>query len=231
MKAKPAHDEEEKQIRGGKVFLSEEAVEKVLDRINGRIPEDDVLKDMKTFFREEFSVDIIDYITDSTEDGLLRLQILVKDVNDTLPFLVMDSTLEDKIKEEFSRSCREHDLNSDYFVPADYFVFVSDFESDVVNKAMTAVNKKTIKDVLKGYPEVKEHSISGSTVFVFYQTEKDLETYRQNGLTVKIYDEISGILGDAAGMEGRRNGDIRFSSREEFYGKYQGNFHAFWLDH
>lgn len=43
---------------------------------------------------------------------------------------------------------------------------------------MTAVNKKTIKDVLKGYPEVKEHSISGSTVFVFYQTEKDLETYR-----------------------------------------------------
>ena len=43
---------------------------------------------------------------------------------------------------------------------------------------MTAVNKKTIKDVLKGYTEVKEHSISGSTVFVFYQTEKDLETYR-----------------------------------------------------
>ena len=213
------------------MFLSEEAVEKVLDRINGRIPEDNVLKDMKTFFREEFYVDIIDYITDSTEDGLLRLQILVEDVNDTLPFLVMDSTIADKIKEEFSRSCREHDLNSDYFATADYFVFVSDFKSDVVNKAMTAVNKKTIKDVLKGYPEVKEHSISGSTVFVFYQTEKDLETYRQNGLTVKIYDEISGILGDAAGMEGRKIGDIRFSSREEFYGKYHGNFHAFWLDH
>ena len=214
------------------MFLNEQETRKVLDTLTGKTPEDAVLKDMKAFFKEEFSIEILDYIADRLKDGQPRLTIYVWGATSTRPFLGRsDRKNENKIKEAFSRSCREHDLNRDYFDPESYFANMSDFKPDVENLLMTRENEKKITELLKTHPEVVSHRFSGSTVFVFYNSDKDIETYGDSGLTKQIYDEVCDLLGSVAGLEGRKIGDVRFSSNETFVMKYKGNFHGFWLDH
>ena len=114
------------------MFLNEQETRKVLDTLTGKTPEDAVLKDMKAFFNEEFSIEILDYTCDRLKDGQARLTIFVWGATPTRPFLGRsDRENENKIKERFSRSCVEHDLNRDYFDPANYFANVSDFKPDV----------------------------------------------------------------------------------------------------
>ena len=214
------------------MFLEDKDIQKVLDTINGRTPEDEVLKDMKVFFKEEFDINILDYICDRTKDGLLRLKIMVWDVKDTVMFLCCpDRELENKIRDRFSKACRDHGLNSEYFDPESYFSVVSDFRSDVEKILMTDDTIKKIDVVLRRHPEVMSHRYSIPTVFVFYKTDEDIETNYENGLSTKIREEISGVLGSVAGFEDRMLGDVRFSSLETFEVRYKGNFHGFWLDH
>ena len=89
---------------------------------------------------------------------------------------------------------------------------------------------KKISELLKKHPEVNSHRISDSTVFVFYNSDKDIKTYGDSGLTKQIYDEVCDLLGSVTGLEGRKLGDVRFSSMETFVMKYNSNFHFFWLD-
>ena len=214
------------------MFLNEQETRKVLDTLTGKTPEDAVLKDMKAFFKEEFSIEILDYTCDRLKDGQARLTIFVWGASSTRPFLGRsDRENENKIKEHFSRSCVEHDLNRDYFDPANYFANVSDFKPDVEELVMTSENRKKITELLKTHPEVNSHRFSGSTVFVFYNSDKDIETYGDSGLTKQIYDEVCDLLGTISGLEGRILGDVRFSSMETFVMKYKSNFHGFWLDH
>ena len=214
------------------MFLNEQETRKVLDTLTGKTPEDAVLKDMKAFFKEEFSIEILDYTCDRLKDGQPRLTIFVWGARATRPFLGRsDRTKENKIKEAFSRSCQEHDLNRDYFDPNNYFAHVSDFKPDVEDLVMTRENMEKISELLKTHPEVNSHRFSGSTVFVFYNSDKDIETYGDSGLTKQIYDEVCDLLGTISGLEGRILGDVRFSSMETFVMKYKSNFHGFWLDH
>lgn len=213
------------------MFLKDKEIEKVLNTIRGITPEDEVLKDMKAFFMEEFNIVIFDYLCDRLKDGLLRLKIMVWDGKDMKMFFCnSDRVLEDKIKDRFSRSCREHGLNSEFYDPKDYFAVVSSFRPDLEKSVMNNETLKKIDELLRKYPEVKNHRYAIPTVFVFYEKEKDIETYRDNGLSSKIREEISGVLGSVSGLEGRSLGDIRFSSLELFEGTYKGNFYGFWLD-
>ena len=214
------------------MFLEDNEIKKVLDTINGITPEDDVLKDMKAFFEETFDIKIFDYICDRLKDGQLRLRIIVWNGNDTKMFLCCpDRTLENKIKERFSESCRSHNLNNDFTDPNAYFAVVTDLISDLENMLMTDENMKKIDEVLAEFPEVKKHRYSLPTVFVFYEKDKDIDINFENGLSGKISEEISSVLGSVAGLDGRSLGDVRFSSLETFEGRYKGNFHGFWLDH
>lgn len=213
------------------MFLNDQETRKVLDTLNGKIPEDAVLKDMKAFFKEKFSIEILDYIADRAKNGRKRLTFFVWGATATRPFLGRsDRKNENMIKEAFSRSCKEHDLNRDYFDPANYFANVSDFKPDVEELVMTSENRKKITELLKTHPEVNSHRFSGSTVFVFYNSDKDIETYGDSGLTKQIYDEVCDLLGSVTGLESRKLGDVRFSSMETFVMKYNSNFHFFWLD-
>ena len=214
------------------MFLDEQETEKVLNTINGKSPEDEVLKDMKVFFRETFSVEILDYITDRLNDGRLRVTFMVWGTDSALPFICdHERVYENKIRGQFSRVCAKHELNKDYYNPSDYFAVVSDFKPDVEQRLMTGENIKRIKGVFNKYPEVKRYHFTGPTIFVFYAMDKDIVVNRENGLTQRIYDEIQTVFDDAAGMKGYKLGDVRFSSLEIFEGKYGGNFHGFWLDH
>ncbi len=214
------------------MFLNNQEVEKVLNTMNGKTPEDEVLKDMKVFFRETFSVEILDYITDRLKDGLLRVEFMVWGADSALPFLCDHERVnENKIKEQFSKVCAKHELNKDYYNPSDYFAVVIDFMPDVEQRLMTRENIIKITGILQKYPEVKRHHFTGPTIFVFYATDKDIEENREIGLTQRIYDEIQTFFCDSSGMSGYKFGDVRFSSLETLDGKYNGNFHGFWLDH
>ena len=216
------------------MFLNEQETRKVLDTVNGKIPEDAVLKDMKAFFKEKFSVEILDYIADRAKNGRKRLTFFVWGLKSTRPFSgESDQKKENKIKEAFSRSCKEHGLNEDYFDPGSYFANVSDFKPDVEKLLMSRENMKKISELLKKHPEVNSHRISDSTVFVFYNSDKDIKTYGDSGLTKQIYDEVCDFLSSMVNLEGLGNcklGDVRFSSMETFVMKYNSNFHFFWLD-
>ncbi len=214
------------------MFLTDQETEKVLNTINGKAPEDEVLKDMKVFFRNNFSVEILDYITDRLKEGRLRVTFMVWGTESALPFICDNERVyENKIREQFSRTCAKHELNKDYYNPSDYFAVVSDFKPDVEQRLMSRENTKKITEILKKYPEVKRHHFTGPTIFVFYATDKDIAANRESGLTQRIYDEIQTVFDNAAGMSGNKLGDVRFSSLETFEGKYGGNFHGFWLDH
>ena len=213
------------------MFLNEQETRKVLDTVNGKIPEDAVLKDMKAFFKEKFSVEILDYIADRAKTGRKRLPLFVWGLGSTRPFSgESDQKKEIKIKEAFSRSCKEHDLNRDYFDPDSYFAIVSNFKPDVEKLLMTRENMKKISELLNKHPEVSSHRFSDSTVYVFYKSDKDIKTYGDSGLTKQIYDEVCDLLGSVTGLEGHKLGDVRFSSMETFVMKYNSNFHFFWLD-
>ena len=216
------------------MFLNEQETRKVLDTLNGKIPEDAVLKDMKAFFKEKFSIEILDYIADRAKNGRKRLMFFVWGIESTWPFIgSSERKKENKIKEAFSRSCKEHGLNSEYFDPDSYFAIVSDFKPDVEKLLMTRENMKKISELLKKHPEVNSHRISDSTVFVFYNSDKDIKTYGDSGLTKQIYDEVCDLLSSMVNLEGlgsRKIGDVRFSSMETFVMKYNSNFHFFWLD-
>ena len=98
---------------------------------------------------------------------------------------------------------------------------------------MTRENMKKISELLKKHPEVNSHRISDSTVFVFYNSDKDIKTYGESGLTKQIYDEVCDLLSSMVNLEGlgsRKIGDVRFSSMETFVMKYNSNFYNFWLD-
>ena len=214
------------------VMMSEYDAYQVINRVNGIIPEDKVLKDMKDFFREEFSVEILDYLVDRLKDGLLRARFMVWGGNAQRPFLACpDREKENKIKERFSRACREHGLNKAYFDTSAYFAVVSDLKPEIEALYMTPENVKKIPEVLKKYPEVKKHRISIPTVFVFYATDKDIDINYDNGLSQKISQDISDIFTPVKGIKDSGSADVRFSSLETFEGKYKGNFHGFWLDH
>lgn len=200
--------------------------------MKGKIPEDEVLKDMKAFFKENFSVEIIAYLTDRLNDGRLRVTFLVWGLTAARPYMLSkDPEKDGKIRERFSRASREHDLNRDYLDPDSYFIDVSDFRPDAEEFLMRNIPRKKIGDLLGKYPEVKRHLISGSTIFVFYSTDKEIADNRDKGLSQKICSEISELFDDLAGIKGCKTGDVRFSSLETFEGRYGGNFHGFWLDH
>lgn len=214
------------------MLLEKQEVLKVLDRVNGKLSDDEVLKDMKVFFREVFSVEIMDYIADRIKDGRLRVIFIVWDVKTAMPFTCdYDHVYADKIKDRFSKACVEHGLNPDYYDPSDYFITVIPLKSEVEEILMTSENRKIISGILRKHPEVKRHIISGAKVFVFYAADKDIVTNSDNGLTTKIRDEICDVFKNVTGLNDSKLGDIRFSSLETMDGRYGGNFHGFWLDH
>ena len=160
------------------------------------------------------------------------LPFIVWGTESALPFICDNERVyENKIREQFSRTCAKHELNKDYYNPSVYFAVVSDCKPDVEQRLMSRENTKKITGILKKYPEVKRHHFTGPTIFVFYATDKDIAANRESGLTQRIYDEIQTVFDNAAGMSGNESGDVRFSSLETFEGKYGGNFHGFWLDH
>ena len=216
------------------MFIKPDQLKKVLDTINGRIPEDAVLQDMKAFFKEEFGVEIFDYICDYIEHlgkQEPRLRIAVWDGAAQRPFFCRpDRELENQIKDRFSRSCRDHDLHPDFFDPKGYFAVVTPIKREVEEKLMNEETRRKISALLQNFPEVKKHRYAVPTVFVFYETDADIDIYQASGLSKKIYEAISAVLGSEPGLEGRKLGDVRFSSLETFEGKYKGNFRGFWLD-
>ena len=214
------------------LYIKEHQIRKILDMINGRIPEDAVLQDMKAFFKEEFGINIFDYICERAKTGLLRMRIVVWDGKDMRPFFCRpDRELENMIKDRFSRACREHGLNTEYYDPKDYFSVVTPLKHEVEQMLMNKEMMDKISALLRTFPEVKSHRFSIPTVHVFYETDADIENYEKSGLSTKIRDAISDLLGSLPGLEGRKMGDVRFSSLEEFEGRYKGNFYGFWLDH
>ena len=57
------------------MFLNDEEYEQVLALIDGRAPKSPLLQELTLWVKQEFNVDIYDYICDKTKNGLTRLRV------------------------------------------------------------------------------------------------------------------------------------------------------------
>lgn len=57
------------------MFLNDEEYEQVLALIDGRTPKSPLLQELTLWVKQEFNVDIYDYICDKTKNGLTRLRV------------------------------------------------------------------------------------------------------------------------------------------------------------
>ncbi len=217
------------------MFLNEFQLQKVLDTVSGKRPADEVLIDMTDFLKTEFSLDILDYICDSTSVAgdvtRQRVQIVVWDMEikrSSQYALDNDMTIKDRIKCRFSETCKEHHLNKQYYDPQSYFIVITDLKSDV-SSFLIESKKETLSSILESYPEVKKYNFGFTEVQVYYEKDSDIEAYRNSGLSQEITSKIQQSLGVISGLEDRNIVGVVFSSIQTFNDKYHGSDYAvFW---
>ena len=84
------------------------------------------------------------FLTDQETEKVLntingKATFMVWGTESALPFICDNERVyENKIREQFSRTCAKHELNKDYYNPSDYFAVVSDFKPDVEQRLCLA---------------------------------------------------------------------------------------------
>ena len=214
--------------------MQHDDLEYVTKIMNGEIPEDRFLKQLKQFFKKNFDVDLIAFICSTCITGK-KVDFYLWDLQSEETFYISTSTFYglDKnkaalIKKEFSRLCRKYKVYPDYYDESNYFVVPLSLKLKlkplVFDKA-----ERSIRSKLSSYPEVKRVYISFAKVFVFYETDNDITLYEDSGLSTKIEDMVYKILNAADEYKVVDKDCVGFSSIQTLNEKYQGNMYWFLL--
>ncbi len=216
------------------MFLTEEEVNKVIRTVRGITPEDAVLTYMKQYFRDEYSICILDYICSTERFGppgrqSKRVQFVTWGIEETRKCpTAFDVGVRKNVKNVFARACQENDLHPDFHDPSNFFPVLSDIESDIT-ELLFKKKRNQIDAVLKSYSQVRKQMYSTPCVHVFYETDEDIVKNEENGLSSEIMNKISDMLGEVEGFEGRRLGHAVFTSLQTLREKYDNNTYYYLL--
>ena len=214
------------------MFLTDREVERIIDRRVGRAPIDEVLKDMKRFFEDEYEIEILDYVCSKDRIkplNMYRVRFIVWNMGDAYKYRwdILGSEMEKLVIKTFAESCRKHSLNPDFYDPGDFFMVLTDFQSDVF-KRLFEKNEEKIEAVFREYPQIKMERRGDTGWYIFFETEADITKYMENGLFEEIRARYKEAAGKVEGFEDLECDRLWPYSMEEFNGKYHGSWRAFW---
>ncbi|MBO4765930.1 MAG: hypothetical protein J5532_01355 [Lachnospiraceae bacterium] len=213
------------------MFLSDSEVDLIIAHKTGRIPEDDVYRDMKQYFADQYKINLLDYICSAEKIRPVdrkRVSFIVWDAKSVYKYRwdFLGSEMEADVKKTFAEVCRKHDCNPDFFDPGNFFMFVTDFESDALARLIDR-NRRKIEAVLREYPQIKMQREGREVWYIFFETEADRDEYAQNGLLDEIRRRVKEAVGVLEGFEDQSFEILWTSSLETFNGKYHGSWRAF----
>ena len=209
--------------------LSPNEFQHTVDLMRGTIEPDSVLTAMQDFFRQEFDCELYDYFADTLPEGGNRLRYVIWDSEagesffiHTETFYGRDKEKENKIKEEFSRLCRQENILDSFHDPHEYFAVATEI-ADELRTNIQHQAEKEIRHYLETIPQICRYEFFFDTVHVFYQSDEDIERHHKDGLSQAISNRILELKKPYDEFNALVDSGTCFSSIQTLNEKYEGN--------
>lgn len=206
------------------MFLSEKEYRHAVDLMPGREPKSRLLEELGEWFQGTFHQTLYDYICDQTNQGRLRLRILLWDQEakkKMMRGLNLDEKKQKKIAKEFSALCKKYNIHREYQESQAIFVSYETLADEIRKRLLKQVSGE-IQNLRE--PDVWRIEILFDTIHVFFETEDQRRDHEADGTCERIDQKMTDIVKKADKMGVFQDGvKCIFSSRQTLDEKYNGS--------
>lgn len=176
------------------MFLEEQEYQHVLALLDKNIEKTPILEELTLWVKQEFDVDIYDYVCDKTKNGLTRLRIVVWDYAVTERFrngANYDTKKQRKLQVKFSELARKYDIHPEYHNANTVFVCFETIRDQIAGKLLWSL-KDNIYALQKD--DIWKISIIFESVHIFYETDAQITAHEEDGTSVSLTEMITEIV-------------------------------------
>lgn len=206
------------------MFLNDEEYEQVLALIDDRTPKSPLLQELTSWVKQEFNVDIYDYICDKTKNGLTRLRIVVWDYTVAGRFrngANYDIKKQRKFQVKFSELARKYGIHPEYHKADTVFVCFETIRDQIAGKTLWNL-KDHIYALQKD--DIWKITIIFESVHIFYETDAQIAAHEADGTSRMLKETITGIVRTYDRYQVFRDGvPCVFTSHQTLNEKYKGS--------
>lgn len=176
------------------MFLEEQEYQHVLALLDKKIEKTPILEGLTLWVKQEFDVDIYDYVCDKTKNGLTRLRIVVWDYAVTERFCNganYDTKKQRKFQVKFSELARKYDIHPEYHNANTVFVCFETIRDQIAGKLLWSL-KDNIYALQKD--DIWKISIIFESVHIFYETDAQITAHEEDGTSGSLTEMITEIV-------------------------------------
>lgn len=176
------------------MFLDEQEYNHVLALLDGKIEKSPLLQELTIWVKQEFDVEIYDYLCDQTVNGLTRLRVVVWDNKIVKKFRKganYDTKKQKKFQIKFAELARKYQLHPEYHSANNIFVCYETIRDQIVSKALWQ-QKERIYALLKD--DIWKITILFESVHIFYETDAQIEAHEADGVSESLRQTITEIM-------------------------------------
>ena len=214
------------------MFLSEDEYTYVLRVLDKKEKYNPLLDDFTQWMKMQLDIHMITYAMDTTNNGLIRLRIILWDQEEEKK-LFSDFNYDKKkqllIQKEFARLACKYACYPDYQKEEQIFV-CADTLKDEIQKRIVNQEKVQVKlqDLKRKYDDIYEVVSSFGTIHIFYYTDEQIKEHEEDGFSLKLQKKCNKLV-QKKDPYGVFNNGIAcvFASKQLLDEHYDGNMYYY----
>lgn len=208
------------------MFLTEEQYLHAVSLYNGSCVKRPLHLELEEFMKEEFKMDIIDYVCDMTKIGKQRLKLVVWNRKNEAPLkdkkgLNYNTKAQKKVAEKFGSLAKKYNMYPAYQNCTEIFVCCDTIQDEMQKRVLDCARRKICSIRHK---DIWKIEIIFQSIHFFYQTDEQIERHEADGLNESLIQKCQTILERYDTYHAFRDG-VRcvFTSHQTLDEKYAGS--------
>ena len=213
------------------MFLEQEEYEHAKSLLDKEISPSPLLVELAVWAKEQYNVNVIDYICDALPDGTLRMRLVLWNYKEQKLLYKKDGygydpVIQQTIAEKFKLMCKKYGLH-EVFAEADKILVVCTTLEDELKTRILKLVDSELKSMEGG--DIWRVMRREGIVDIFYQTDAQIEEKEADGTSESIRKYCKELVAEYD-LYGLWDDSIlcHFISYQTFMEKYEGKWMAYW---